>query len=54
MEIPQFTNLELIRELEYTNRQIKTLMSTKKQIETEISKRYDEGRLGNGNEEGHI
>lgn len=46
MEIKEMTNNELLREYEFTKRQIKNLMSTEKQIETEISKRYDEGRLG--------
>ena len=46
MEIKEMKNNELFREYELVKRKIKTLMSEEKQIEQEISKRYDEGRLG--------
>lgn len=45
MEIKDMSNNELFREYEFTKREIKNLMSTEKQIEAEISKRFDEGRL---------
>lgn len=45
MKISEMSNLRLIKELEYTERQINNLLSTKKQIREEIAKRYDKGEL---------
>lgn len=45
MEIKEMTLKRLIKEYECNKRQIKTLMSTQKQIEEEIAKRYDKGDL---------
>lgn len=45
MKISEMSNLRLIKELEYTERQINNLLSTKKQIKEEIAKRYDKGDL---------
>lgn len=45
MEIKEMTLERLMKEYECNKRQIKTMMSTQKQIEEELSKRYDDGRL---------
>ena len=45
MKISEMSNLRLIKELEYTERQINNLLSTKKQIREELAKRYDKGEL---------
>jgi len=48
MKIEDMNNDRLYRELECTKREIKNLLSIQKQIEKELSDRFDEGRLGNG------
>lgn len=49
MEIKDMTNVQLLREEEFVERQIKNLMSIQKQIKEERSKRFDKGELSDGN-----
>ena len=46
MELKEMSTNKLIRVKICTLREIKTMQSVVKQIDTELEKRYDEGQLG--------